>query len=100
MSKFETLLNSLFEDVAPTANVSTAPTTGSTVTSNPNPGTPATNQPSTFNQQQTPKPGTTPSPITDPNHPIVNALATAKTSQDVLNALKTNNIQLLPAAKT
>jgi hypothetical protein len=107
MSKFENLLNTLWEDYPqpnatpagmPTSSgtpaTAPAPTANNTITGAPNPA----NAGNTTNQQQ-PKPGTPNTankPITDPNHPAINALANAKTSQDVLNALQKNNIQLVP----
>jgi hypothetical protein len=109
MSKFENILNTLWEEIGgappngmPTTSSGTpttapAPTANNTVTGAPNPAN--ANNPT--NQQQ-PKPGTpnnTNQPVTDPNHPIVNALAGAKTPQDVLTALQKNNIQLIPVVK-
>jgi hypothetical protein len=109
MSKFENLLNTLWEDYTqpnaspagmPSSNgtptTAPAPTANNNITGAPNPAN--ANNPS--NQQQ-PKPGTpNPSnkPVTDPNHPAINALVNAKSSQDVLNALQKNNLQLTPAA--
>jgi len=109
MSKFENLLNTLWEDYSqpnaspvgtPSSNgtptTAPAPTANNNITGAPNPAN--ANNPS--NQQQ-PKAGTpnpANKPVTDPNHPAINALVNARTSQDVLNALQKNNLQLTPAA--
>ena len=109
MSKFENTLNTLWEDLGGTPpngmpatsngipSTAPAPTANNNITGAPNPAN--ANNPS--NQQQ-PKPGTpnnSNQPVTDPNHPIVAALAGAKTPQDVLTALQKNNIQLMAIAK-
>ena len=110
MSKFENLLNTLWEDYTqpnaspagmPSSNgtptTAPAPTANNNITGALNPAN--ANNPS--NQQQ-PKPGTpnnSNQPVIDPNHPVVSALAGAKTPQDVLTALQKNNIQLMAVTK-
>jgi hypothetical protein len=109
MSKFENLLNTLWEDYTQpnatpagmpvsngTPSTAPAPTANNNISGAPNPA----NVGNTTNQQQ-PKPGVpnpTNKPVTDPNHPAINDLVNAKNSQDVLKALQKNNLQLTSTA--
>jgi hypothetical protein len=91
MSKFDQVYKSLLEDVP----AAVPPVASTQVPSNPHAAapTPATGAPS---QPQTTN---TNGPIVDPNHNAIQALVAAKTPQDVINALKTNNVQLTNATK-
>lgn len=96
MSKFDSLLNSLLEEVNPTnPSVSTAPATNNSATNAPNPtSSPASNQPSTYNQQQQQPKTNTPNTTNKPanlNSPeavkTLQALAGTKTTADVTKIL-------------
>ena len=116
MSKFENLLNTLWEDY-PQSNTSPAPSTNNNLTNTPSGTSPAPTQPGVnpaigtpSNQQQpkpstsqqspkpgTPKPGTTNQPIVDPSHNAIKTIAGITDPNKLAQYLKDpkNGVQLV-----